>query len=142
MFGVVSVSAEFDSMTQRPLMAFLRANNYNARLARMVLPRTPRRFLRPGAEDDLFVRVVENIDDVDALVREIEADQRCVPILLRQYLKLNGQVLGFNIDPAFGHVLDALVLVDLTCTPRPILDRFFGRRESEAFLQQHAAVLV
>ncbi len=138
LFGVVSVSAEFDSMTQRLLMAFLKVNNFDSRSAGLVTPRTPPRSQRQrGDESELLVRLTRDIDDVDELVREIESDRRNVPILLRQYLKLNGQVLGFNIDPAFGHVLDALMLIDLVRTPRVILDRFFGKDAAKAFLSRH-----
>lgn len=143
LFGVVSVSAEFDSMTQRLLMSFLRVNNYNQRLAGLVVPRTPpKHHRRQAAESERLVRLAESIDDVDELVREIESHERSVPVLLRQYLKLDAQVLGFNIDPEFGNVLDALMLIDLTRTPRPILDRFFGRAEAEAFLGRHTEAAV
>ena len=37
-------------------------------------------------------------------------------MLLRQYLKLGGRVLGFNIDPDFNDTLDCLLLVDLRRT--------------------------
>jgi hypothetical protein len=36
-----------------------------------------------------------------------------VPVLLRQYLKFGGRVLGFNVDENLNRALDCLVLVDL-----------------------------
>jgi CobQ-like glutamine amidotransferase family enzyme len=58
-------------------------------------------------------------------------------VLLRQYLKLNAKLLGFNIDPAFGDVLDGLVLVDLTQVHEPVLNRYLGTAEAERFLAHH-----
>jgi hypothetical protein len=49
-----------------------------------------------------------------------------VPILLKQYLKLGGKLLGFNRDPNFNNVLDGLILVDLRETPQKVLQRYMG----------------
>jgi hypothetical protein len=57
-----------------------------------------------------------------------------VPVLLRQYLKLNAKLLGFSVDPSFGNVLDGLIVVDLADVHDAILARFMGRAESRAFL--------
>ena len=46
-----------------------------------------------------------------------------MPVLLRQYLQLNASLLGFNVDPAFGDALDALMMVDLTRVPVRTLQR-------------------
>jgi hypothetical protein len=62
-----------------------------------------------------------------------------VPILLRQYLKLNAKLLGFNVDPQFGDALDALMMVDLAAVDSAILNRYFGREETVRFLEFHRA---
>jgi hypothetical protein len=36
------------------------------------------------------------------LISYIEAEQRGIPVLLRQYLQLGGKLLGFNQDSHFG----------------------------------------
>jgi hypothetical protein len=60
-----------------------------------------------------------------------------VPVLLRHYLKLNAKLLGFNVDPAFGNVLDGLMLVDLADVIREILTRYMGAPGASAFLAHH-----
>jgi hypothetical protein len=62
-----------------------------------------------------------------------------MPVLLRQYLKLNARLLGFNVDPAFGDALDALMMVDLTKVHARILRRYFGPADARAFVDYHAA---
>ena len=60
-----------------------------------------------------------------------------MPVLLRQYLKLQARVLGFNIDPAFGDALDALVVVDLTQVSSAMLGRYMGRDDAREYLAYH-----
>ena len=60
-----------------------------------------------------------------------------MPVLLRQYLKLNARLIGFNVDPAFGEALDALMMVDLATVDLPALNRYLGRRDAQQFLAFH-----
>jgi len=60
-----------------------------------------------------------------------------VPILLKQYLRLNGRLLGFNIDPDFQDVLDGLIWVDLTEADERLLAKFFGKEGLRSFLAYH-----
>lgn len=76
--------------------------------------------LRPYAPADLrdagWLAQGAGLADVDALskaVSALEPDGRGVPVLVRQYLRLGAEVLGFNVDPAFSDVVDALMLLDL-----------------------------
>jgi hypothetical protein len=62
-----------------------------------------------------------------------------VPVLLRQYLRLGGLLLGFNLDKNFGDALDGLILVDMLQTDRVFLERLFGREESRQYLRYHAS---
>jgi hypothetical protein len=61
--------------------------------------------------------------------------------LLRQYLKLGGKLLGFNVDRDFGDALDGLIVVDLMQTDPKVLGRYIGKHEAEAFRAFHAAAL-
>lgn len=138
LFGVVSVSADYDSMTKRLLMAFLKVNSFAPTLARLVRPLNPPRLgAWPVEGGNGAASLPRDIAQFDELARELEAGRRGVPVLLRQYLRLGAKVLGFNIDSEFGNVLDALMLVDLVQADRAILDRFFGPAAAAAFLAHH-----
>ncbi len=136
LFGPVSISDEYQSMSKRILIAFLERSRCGAPLARLLAPRTP---VPPQRSQDWSERqqslVVDNLEEVDSLVRELESGQRGIPILVRQYLKLNAKVLGFNVDPDFGNAIDALVLIDLTKVDRRIMNLYMGSDESDAFLR-------
>ncbi len=138
LFGPVSINNEYNSLSKRLLVWFLKYNRYLPNLGKLLEPRNPPR-LGPIKEWDQRTAgtLVRNAEEVDELVREIEADRRSMPVLLRQYLKLNAKLLGFNVDPDFGDVLDGLMLVDLTKVDRTILNRYMGKENAAQFLALH-----
>ena len=142
LFGPVSISADYNSVSKQLLVAFLRLNKYLPSLARLIQPINPPKD-RPFRDWDPAATstAVRDVDEVDELVSEIEADRKSMPVLLRQYLKLNGRLLGFNIDPDFGDVLDGLILVDLTQVPPAVLVRYMGKPNAQAFLARHGVTL-
>jgi hypothetical protein len=56
---------------------------------------------------------------------------------LRQYAKIGGRLLGFNVDRKFSNVLDGLVVVDLRQTESSVLERYMGREGAARFRKQH-----
>jgi hypothetical protein len=138
LFGPVSISNEYNCLTRQLLVAFLRMNRYLPNLGRLVRPRSAPRFSPIREWDERSTgTAIRDLAEVDELINEIEADRRGMPVLLRQYLKLNARLLGFNVDPHFGDVLDALMLVDLTTVEPAILSRYMGRDAATAFLKCH-----
>src|SRR5262249_48664667 len=92
------------------------------------------RFLK-GANRPALPNSGFDIDDLSELVSDIEPNQTGVPILLRQYLKLGGRLLGFSVDAKFANALDGLILVDLTKTDPRLLERYLGKNEARRFLE-------
>ena len=66
----------------------------------------------------------------------MEPDGKGVPVLLRQYLKLNATLLEFNVDPEFANCLDALLMVDLRTAPGVVLKRYMGAKAYGRFMQE------
>ena len=134
LFGPVSISARYSATSHRLLMAFLHQNALAGELAEVVNAVNPS---TPTRAPDTATLIPHDIDEVNRLVAKAEHDGKGIPVLLRQYLKLNARLIGFNVDPAFGDALDALMIVDLTRVDRPILARYLGRAESNAYLAYH-----
>ena len=130
LFGVVSISDRYDTTSRQLLVKFLQHTRFDADLGRLVRAKHPPAMPRCEAIDAV---TVERLEDVCALVRQIEPDGKDIPVLLRQYLKLNAKLLGFTVDASFGNVLDGLVLVDLDHVEPAILARYMGKSESRAF---------
>lgn len=59
-----------------------------------------------------------------------------MPVLLRQYLKLNGRLLAFSVDPDFNNALDGLIMVDLDQVAGATLARYMGADVARAFSKQ------
>jgi putative hemolysin len=141
LFGPVSITNEYRDASRNLMLRSLRLTNFEHDLARLVRarrrPRRPRR-----AEWNLpdFHPYIDNIELVSKLIQEIENDQKGIPVLLRQYLKVGGRLLAFNVDPKFSSVVDGLIAVDLLRTDPKVLRRYMGAAVTDAFLRHHGAV--
>ena len=82
-----------------------------------------------------------SVEQISSLVRLLEKD-RGVPVLLRQYLKLNGTFVGFNVDPAFKNALDGLIIVDLLKSDRKVLERYLGGDGYLKLVEYHSKTAV
>src|SRR5262249_14737546 len=110
LFGAVSISARYTDRTREMLMRFLEQNHLDPHLSQLVSSLSP---YSPGRPLPLSAAIPRTVEEADRLTSRFESDGRGMPVLLRQYLKLNARVLGFNVDPLFGDALDALMMVDL-----------------------------
>jgi putative hemolysin len=59
---------------------------------------------------------------LDNLIEDIEPDHIRLPVLLRQYLRLNARFISFNVDPQFSDVLDGFILLDLRDVPYEMIE--------------------
>jgi hypothetical protein len=121
------------------LMAFLKLHKSLPSLGRWLRPRNPPK-MSPTRDYDAaqFSRVVDNLSQVNDLVRELVADGKPIPVLLRQYLSLNGVLLGFNVDRDFGDVLDGLILIDIMRIDHKVIRRYMGKEAAEKYLAYHS----
>ena len=140
LFGPVSINPEYQALSKDLLVQFLRHHSHDPELSALVKPKHPhhRRSLR-GPEKKALRASAFDIDDISALISEIETDKKGVPVLLRHYLKMNGRIIAFNVDSAFGQCLDGLIIVDLTQTDPKLLKAHLGAAGAESFLAFHAA---
>ena len=135
LFGPVSISNRYQAASRELIVTFLErhaslgewmglVSNRNAFRKRRRVPVLPS--VGPG-----FGMDAEDLSDV---VSDLEPSRTGIPVLLRQYLKLGGRLLGFNVDPEFSDTLDGLIVVDLLKTERRLLERYLGKEESALFL--------
>jgi putative hemolysin len=136
LFGAVSIGAGYSRIARAFMAAYLRRHAIDRLRAPLVTARHPLEFPQtavvassaPGGLDaHAFSSTVQALDD----------EGKGVPVLLRQYLKLNARVLDFSVDPAFSDVLDVLVSIDLPTAPRTQLRRYMGDPGADAYLAHH-----
>lgn len=135
LFGPVSISRSYAAASRQLMVAYLSTRNAEPRLAGEVRPRHP--YLDPRLDAEL--ENLRSIDDLSLRVAQIEPDHKGIPVLLRQYLRLGGRLLGFNVDRQFADTLDGLLLVDLRQTEPTVLERYMGESATRAFRAYHSA---
>jgi putative hemolysin len=126
LLGPVSISNAYQSASREVIVDYLEAACVDPMLAGFVRARTPfrrRHNLQPLDQEAL--RALD-LDGISSLLAEHEPDAKGLPVLLRQYLKMGGRILGFNVDAAFSNALDCLLLVDLRRTDPRLLQRYLS----------------
>ena len=64
----------------------------------------------------------EELQSLDNLSEDIEPAHIRLPVLVRQYLKLNARFISFNVDPNFSDVLDGFIILDLNDVPYAMIE--------------------
>jgi putative hemolysin len=134
LFGPVSISNDYKPVSRQLMATFFQQLRRSHGLADLVKARSP--FRTRAVEGSGMV--AWDIEDLSALISDIESDRKGLPVLLRQYLKLGGELLCFNLDARFSNSLDGLIVVDLTRTDARVLERYLGREGARTFHQYHA----
>ncbi len=139
LFGAVSISNDYNETSREMIYRFFEARMQEDELAGMVEPRKP---FRPGLLRHWDCRgmcqALRDLDELSQPITDVEADGKGLPILLRQYVKIGGKLVGFNVDRKFSNVLDGLVVVDLRRTDPAVLERYMGQEAAATFQQVHA----
>jgi putative hemolysin len=136
LFGPVSISSKYNRTSRELLFEFFKSQRGNP-LSQWISPKRPFRS-RPISDWELrTLRYLLDLDEMSSSISEIESDGKGVPVLMRQYLKLGGELLAFNVDKNFSDVLDGLILVDLRKTDPTRLETYMGKEGLRRFLEHH-----
>src|SRR6202162_3646677 len=138
LFGAVSISNDYNKASREMIYRFFEARIQEDELAGMIEPRRPFRPARLRPWDcRAMCHTLRDLDELSQPITDVETDGKGLPILLRQYAKIGGKLLGFNVDRKFSNVLDGLVVVDLRKTAPAILERYMGREAAVQFRARH-----
>jgi putative hemolysin len=138
LFGAVSISNDYSKASREMIYRFFEARMQEDELAGMIEPRRPFRpaGLRPW-DCRAMCRALSDLEELSQPITDVETDGKGLPILLRQYARIGGKMLGFNVDRKFSNVLDGLVVVDLRKTQPAVLERYMGREAAGRFRLRH-----
>jgi putative hemolysin len=138
LFGPVSISRAYNRASRELMVGFLTARCGNPELAPLVKPKRQFRSRRVRwCDTQLLGSLIANVDELSEVVSDLEPDGKGVPVLVRQYLNVGGQILAFNLDPGFSDVVDGLVVVDLARMDRTLLEKYLGKPGAQAFSAFH-----
>jgi putative hemolysin len=138
LFGAVSISNDYNSASREMIVRYFESRDDAQEFAEFIQPRTPFRTARIRRCDfGALCNVSRDLDELAEPISDVELDGKGLPILIRQYAKLGGKLVGFNLDRKFSDVVDGLVIVDLRETEPQILERYMGKEDYARFRRYH-----
>jgi putative hemolysin len=135
LFGPVSISNGYTAASRHLMVKFLSAYRQSPELAPLVRARNPFRQRPSKLADELMGATVWDVEELSALIADVETDRKGVPVLLKQYLKLGGELAAFHVDRRFANALDGLIIVDLRKTDVRVLERYMGKDGAAQYLR-------
>ena len=137
LFGAVSISNDYNSTSREMIVRYFESRQ-DQEFADLIQPRTPFRAPKLRRWDcGALCNAFRDLDELAEPISDVELDGKGVPILIRQYAKLGGKLVGFNLDRKFSDVVDGLVIVDLRETEPQILERYMGKEDYARFRRYH-----
>jgi len=125
LIGPVSISNQFSKISKKLITDFIKSNYYNYQLAQYIRPKKRFHFQMDDNDKNFIFETTSNdINKLDKFIEDIEPKNIKIPVLLKKYLKLNGKIIGFNIDPKFNNALDGLIILDLFDVPNKTIKSF------------------
>jgi len=123
LYGPMSISKDYSNLSKSLIVAFIRRYFFNEQLASYLQPRKPFKAKVHKVDLELLMDGLgKEIKFLDSIIEELEPKHFKVPILLRQYIKLNAKFISFNVDPAFSNVLDGFIILDLNDVPLSMIE--------------------
>lgn len=134
LFGPVSISNDYSGVSKELIVSYLRRRHRNAALADSVQPVRPYR-----GNYNITADAAATMAHLSDAIADLEPDGKGLPVLIRQYLNLGGELIDFNLDPSFSNCIDGLLVLDLRNTSPKLLAKYLGAAGAENFLRYHAA---
>lgn len=138
LLGAVSMSKDYSEVSKQLIMNYLKANHWETQLAPLVTSRNPYK----AKKESIVERISElmphlNLDQVNGMVKELDPQMGGMPILIKQYIKMNGKLAAFNVDYEFSDVIDGMIIVDLLKSEPESLSRYMGEDEYKRYIEYH-----
>jgi putative hemolysin len=137
LFGPVSISNEYQSISHQMIVGHLQNRCMDEHLAPHFQSRTP--FVPELAKDMAKFVAGSSTDDVSTAIADIQKNGKGMPVLIKEYLKMGGRTLAFNVDHSFSDCVDALIMVDLRRTEPKLLEKYIGTGASQMIQLRKAA---
>ncbi len=139
LIGPVSISNNFSQFSRGLIMQYIKEHYYDKKLARYVRPRI--RYNVPGynVDEEIILESAGDLNAFDRFIKEVEPNDYTMPILLKRYLKLNGKIIGFNLDPKFNDALDGLLVLDLYDVPMDTIASLSKEIDDDSLLERFMA---
>lgn len=123
LYGPVSISKYYSNLSRGVIVAYIKKYFYNHALAQFLKPRKPFKVKVDKVDVEMLAENLgDQLQSLDNLIEDIEPEHFKLPVLVRQYLKLNARFISFNVDPNFSDVLDGFIILDLNDVPIAMIE--------------------
>jgi len=138
LFGAVSISNEYSSLSREMIVRYFEQREDGREFADLIQARTPFRAPKLRRWDcGALCSLLRDLEELADPISDVEEDGKGLPILLKQYAKVGGRLVGFNLDRKFSDVVDGLVIVDLRQTDPSVLERYMSKDGYASFRRFH-----
>ncbi|MFA0053727.1 lysophospholipid acyltransferase family protein [Vibrio echinoideorum] len=137
LFGPVSISNDYSHNARLLIATTLSIHHYDEQKANLVSPSSPLNTSNNVFWQNHLLSSLASVPLLSKVLARMEQGKG-LPILLRQYLGMNGKLVCFNVDPSFNDALDGLIVVNLKKVPLKTLGKYMGRELAQDYLEQHA----
>ncbi|MGD0792865.1 MAG: GNAT family N-acyltransferase [Terriglobales bacterium] len=138
LFGAVSISNEYSSLSREMIVRYFEQREDGREFGDLIQARTPFRAPKLRRWDcGAICSALRDLDELAEPISDVEEDGKGLPILIKQYAKVGGRLVGFNLDRKFSDVVDGLVIVDLRQTDPSVLERYMGKEGYAGFRHFH-----
>ena len=123
LIGPVSISNSFSKFSKSLIVDYINRNHFDHEMAQYVKPRKKFKVDFSKIDTDVLMAGEDSFKNLDDLISEVETRSMKVPVLLRQYIALNANIICFNIDPKFADCLDGFLVLDFEKVPQEMLEK-------------------
>ncbi len=136
LFGAVSISNEFQSVSKKLILDFLNQYHGLEELEPFITPKNPPELPIniPEGEWKRLKKTTSDLSLLNTVVSSIEADGKNIPPLIPVYLSLSGRFVAFDYDAHFN-CIDGLLVVNMRKAAKEnnlMVKRLIGRESFEA----------
>jgi putative hemolysin len=123
LIGPVSISNHFLKISKALLVHYIKQHFFDNELAKYVSAKKEFKVKLSNIDAEILFKHDKSVfmKTIDDLISELEPEGFKTPILLKKYLKQNGKIIGFNIDPKFNNALDGFIIMDIHDAPEETL---------------------
>ena len=137
LFGPVSISNDYSHNARLLIATTLSIHHYDEQKANLVSPSSPLNTSNNVFWQNHLLSSLASVPLLSKVLARMEQGKG-LPVLLRQYLGMNGKLVCFNVDPSFNDALDGLIVVNLKKVPLKTLGKYMGRDLAQDYLEQHS----
>ncbi len=113
LFGCVSFGNILSDVSKNLIIQFIKKYHYNEGVAKYISPLKKFRVTSLSQENSVFLESIGgDIEMLDHYIYNLEKRNSRIPVLVKNLLKQNAKIIGFNIDVDFNNSIDGLIFFE------------------------------